>query len=84
MRQAESEIDRLRAELRQSSDRETDIRAKGRKAIKDLDEKLTTESAAQAITKEANSKLREEANKMEGVNKGLRELLEKQKAWYNE
>ena len=41
-------------------------------------------SAAHASTKEANSKLREEADKLEEVSKDLRELLEKRKAWYNE
>mgnify|MGYP000235158330 CR=1 FL=1 len=35
-------------------------------------------------TKEANKKLREEAQKMEAVVTGLWELLEKKKAWYNE
>ena len=42
------------------------------------------EFAAHTLTKEVNSKLREEASKMEGVNKGLRELLEKRKPWFNE
>jgi chromosome segregation ATPase len=73
--QAESEIDRLRVELRQSSDR---------KAVKDLEEKWATESAAHALTKEANNKLREEMGKLEGINKGLRELMEKRKEAHNE
>ena len=57
---AESEIDRLRSELRQSSDREKDIRAKGRKAVKALEEKLEAEAAAHTRTKEENTKLWEE------------------------
>ena len=84
LRQEESEIDRLRAELQQSSDRERDIRAKGRKSVKGIEEKLTTESAAHALTKDANSKLREEVGKIEELNKGLRELMEKRKAAHNE
>ena len=84
LRQAESEIDRLHAELRQSSDRECDIWAKGRKAVRDLEEKWTAESAAHALTKEANNKLREEMGKLEGVNKGLRELMDKRKEAHNE
>ena len=84
VRLAESIIDSLHAQLRQSSDRETDIQAKGWRTIKGLDDKVTAESAAHALTKKANSKLREEASKMEGVNKGLREMLEKRKVCYNE
>ena len=57
LRLAESEISCLRAELRQSSNKETHIRAKGRWAIKDLEDKLTAESASHARTKELNSKL---------------------------
>ena len=52
--------------------------------MKDLDDKLAAESAAHTLTKEANNKLREEVNKMEDVNKGLRELMEKRKALYND
>ena len=33
---ANTEIERLRSELRQSSNRESDIRAKGRKAVKTI------------------------------------------------
>ena len=84
IRQAKSEIDRLHVELRESSDRECDIRAKGRKAVKGLKDKLIVESAAHALMKDANSKLREEVGKMEEVNKGLRELMEKRKAAHND
>ena len=42
------------------------------------------ETTTHTITKEENSKLREEVNKMEEVNTGLRELLEKKKVWYDE
>ena len=81
---AESEIDHLRAELCQSSDRETNIRAKGCKAIKAREEKLRVETTTHTITKEENSKLWEIVSKMEGVNIGLQELLEKKKVWYDE
>ena len=37
---AETEIGRLRDELRQSSDRETNVRAQARKAVKEAQEKL--------------------------------------------
>ena len=67
-------------ELRESSDRECDIRAKGRKSVKSIEEKLTTESAAHALTKDANSKLCEEVGKIEELNKGLRKWMEKRKA----
>ena len=61
---AQSEIDWLRFELRQSSDRGTDIRAKGRKAIKVLEEKLGNEQKAYAVTKEEKAKLQEEFNQL--------------------
>ena len=57
LRQAESEIDRLRAELQQSSSTECDIQAKGCTAVRDLEEKWSAESAEQALTKVANNKL---------------------------
>ena len=37
-----------------------------------------------AFTKDANSKLREEVSKLEDVNQGLCDLLEKRKTWYDE
>ena len=80
----ESKIDRLRAELRQSSDREKDVWAKGRRAVKALEDKLEAETATHTRTKEENRKLCEEAQKTEAVITGLRELLEKKKAWYDE
>ena len=79
-----SEVDRLRGELRQSSDKERDIRPKGRKAVKSLEEKLTMEYTAHGLTTDANSKLREEVSKLEGVNQKLRDVLEERKAWYDE
>ena len=76
LRKAESEIDRLRGELRQSSERERNIRVKGQKAVKSLEEKLSMEHAAHDLTTYANNKLREEVSKLEGVNQRLRKVLE--------
>ena len=80
---AETEIDRLRAELRQSSDREADARVKGRQAVKTLEGKLQAEVAMHNRTKEEYEKLREEANKKDAAITGLWELAEKKKAWYD-
>ena len=80
---AETEIDRLRAELRQSSDREADARAKGHQVVKTLEGKLQTEVAVRSRTKEEYEKLREEANKKDAAITGLWELAEKKKAWYD-
>ena len=77
---AETKIDRLRSELRQSSDREADIRAKGRKAVKTLQDKLDAEVAAHGRTKEEKEKLQEEASKKEAVITTLRELAQRKKA----
>ena len=57
---------------------------KGRKAVKVLEEKLDNEEKAHAATKEEKGKLQEEFNKLEQVNTGLRELLDKKKVWYKE
>ena len=81
---AQLEIDRLRSELRQSLDRETDIRAKGHKAVKVLEEKLGNEEKPHAAIKEEKGKLQEEFHKLEKINTGLGELLEKKKVWYEE
>ena len=45
---------------------------------------MTAESATHTPTKDTNSKLWEEVGKMEEVNKGLRELMEKRKATHND
>ena len=84
MQLVESKIDLLHSELRHSSDREKDIQAKGRKAVKDLEEKLKAEAAAHTRTKEENSKLREGAQKSETAITRLRALLEKKKTWFDE
>ena len=60
---AESEIDRLQSELRQSSDREADIRAKGRKAVKEIWEKLDAKVVVHCQTKAERDKLHEERTK---------------------
>ena len=84
LRKAESEIDRLRGELRQSSERERDIRAKGRKAVKRLEEQLAMEHLAHDVTTSANNRLQEEVNKLEDVNQRLRSVLEERKKGYEE
>ena len=84
LRKAESEIDRLRGELRQSSERERDIRAKGRKAIKSLEEQLAMEHSAHDVTTGANNRLQEEVKKLEDVNQRLRSVLEERKKGYEE
>ena len=75
----ETEIGRLRDELRQSSDRETNVRAQARKAVKEAQEKLqaelmahkqTMESVTKKIEREAHAEqkileLREEAKKQQ-------------------
>ena len=77
LRKAESEIDRLRGELRQSSEREREIRAKGRKAVRKLEEQLAMEHSAHDV---ATS----EVTKLEDVNKRLRSVLEERKKGYEE
>ena len=77
---AETEIERLRAGLHQSSDREADARAKGHQVVKTLEGKLQTEVAVRSRTKEEYEKLREEANKKDAAITGLQELAEKKKA----
>ena len=52
----EMEIRRLRDELRQSSDRETNIRAQARKAVKEAEEKLQAEVTAHKRTMESIAK----------------------------
>ena len=42
------------------------------------------EYTAHGLTTDANSKLREEVSKLEGVNQKLRDVLEERKAWYDE
>ena len=76
LRKAESEIDRLRGELQQSSERERDIRTKGRKAVKSLEEQLSMQHATHNLTTDVNNKLREEVSKLEDVNQRLRKVLE--------
>ena len=84
LRKAESEIDRLRGELRQSSVRERDIRAKGRKAVRRLEEQLATEHSAHDVTTSKNNRLQDEVTKLEDVNKRLRSVLEERKKGYEE
>ena len=81
---AKTKIDRLRIELHQSSSREVDIRAKGRRAAKALEDKLDAEIAAHISTKEEKRKLQEEAKKTKAIIAGLRKLIERKKAWYDE
>ena len=53
---AETEIGRLRDELRQSSDPEINVRAQARKAVKDAQEKLQAEVTAHKRTMESLTK----------------------------
>ena len=53
---AETEVGRLRDELRQSFDRDTSVRAQARKALKDVHEKLQEEVMAHKRTMEALAK----------------------------
>ena len=84
LRKAESEIDRLRGELRQSSEREREIRAKGRKAVRRLEEQLAMEHSAHDVTTSENTRLQDEVTKLEDVNKRLRSVLEERKKGYEE
>ena len=67
MELAESKIERLRFELRQSSDREVVIRAKGRKATKTLQEKVDVEVTAHKRTLAELNKQREDGAKKDGI-----------------
>ena len=84
LRKEESEIDCLRGELRQSSERERDIQAKGRKAVKILEEQLSMEHAAHDLTTNVNNRLREEVSKLKHVNQRLWNVLEERKVGYEE
>ena len=76
---AETEINRLQLELCQSSDREADIRAKGRKAVKTIQDKLDAEIAAHGRTKEERDKLHEEGIKKETIISALQEAAQKKR-----
>ena len=84
MELAESEIDLLRSELHQSSDKEADIREKGCKAVKTIQDKLDAEIAAHGRTKEERDKLHEEGNKKETTIMALHEAAQKKQEWYDE
>ena len=84
MQLADTDIDRLHVELRQSSNKEADIRAKGRWVAKALEDKLNAEIATDISTKEGKRKLQEEAKKTKAIIAGLRELIIRKKAWYDE
>ena len=84
LRKVESKIDRLRGELRQSSERERDIRAKGRQAVRRLEEQLAVEHSAHDITTSANNRFQEEVRKLEDLNQRLRSVVEERKKGYEE
>ena len=75
---AEIEIGRLRDELWQSSDRETNVRAQARKAVKDAQDKLQEEVAAHKRTMDAISKHIEREAHAESKILELREEARKQ------
>ena len=78
------EIECLRSELRQSSDREADIQAKGFKAVKELQEKLDAEIVAHVLTTRELNKQKEELARKEGIITSMREAVWNKKAWYDE
>ena len=61
------EIERLRSKLWQSSDREENIRAKGRKATKALQDKLDPEIVSHAQTTTELKKQKDEVTWSEGI-----------------
>ena len=81
---AEIEIGRLRDELRQSSDRETNVRAQARKAVKDAQDKLQDEVAAHKRTMDAISKHIEREAHAESKILELREEARKQQQWFDD
>ena len=61
-----------------------DIRAKGRKAVKTIQDKLDAEIAAHGRTKEERDKLHEEGIKKENIISALREAALNKSEWYDE
>ena len=81
---AEMEIGRLRDELRQSSDRETNVRAQARKAVKEAQEKLQAEVTAHKRTMESIAKKIEREAHAEQKILELREEAKKQQQWFDD
>ena len=81
---AETEIGRLRDELRQSSDRETNVRAQARKAVKDAQEKLQAEVTAHKRTLESLTKRIDVEAHAEQKILELREEAKKQQQWFED
>ena len=81
---AEMEIGRLRDELRQSSDRETNVRAQARKAVKEAEEKLQAEVTAHKRTMESIAKKIESEAHAEQKILELREEAKKQQQWFDD
>ena len=81
---AEMEIGQLRDELRQSSDRETNVRAQARKAVKDAQEKLqdevtTHKRTMESLTKHIDTEAHAEKKILE-----LRKEAKKQQQWFDD
>ena len=81
---AETEVGRLLDELRQSSNRETSVRAQARKALKEAQEKLqeevtTYKRTMEALTKHINTEAHAEQKILE-----LREEAKKQQQWFED
>ena len=81
---AETEVGRLRDELRQSSNRETSVRAQARKALKEAQEKLqeevtTYKRTMEALTKHINTEAHAKPKILE-----LREEVKKQQQWFED
>mgnify|MGYP000438619147 CR=1 FL=1 len=81
---AEMEIGHLWDELWQSSNRENDIRAMARKSIKELKEKLDTETLAHKQTVEAFTKRIEAQAQAKVKIQELCKASKKLHRWYNE
>ena len=81
---AKTKIGRLRDELRQFSDRETNVRAQARKAVKDAQDKLQAEVTAQKRTLESLTKHIDTDAHVEQKILELREEAKKQKEWFED
>ena len=64
---ASTEIKRLRSELRQSLDRESDVKVKGHKTLKTIQENLDAKIASNPKTTRELKKKREEFGQVEGI-----------------
>ena len=80
----ETEVGRLRDELRQSSDRETSVRVQARKALKDAQKKFQDEVTGHKRTLESLTKHIDTKAHVEQKIPELREEAKKQKQWFED